>query len=150
MIYTLNSTTPMPIPIVISTWPYGLAANDAAWRILSIGGNSLDAVVAGATQCEEDPTQHTVGLGGYPDAGGETPRRGGGFADHRSGPLRRWKSRRRHCYRKRRRDDQDLRQLQHHRQHAARDGTDRRPPRLHAAPVGPPGRRFPNRHQLPD
>jgi isoaspartyl peptidase/L-asparaginase-like protein (Ntn-hydrolase superfamily) len=59
------------LPIVISTWAFGMAANDAAWRVLSAGGSALDGVVAGATQCEEDPEVDSVGLGGLPDADGE-------------------------------------------------------------------------------
>lgn len=61
----------MPIPLVISTWGFGLAANQAAWSHLSSGGSALDAVIAGATQCEDDPNEHSVGLGGLPDASGE-------------------------------------------------------------------------------
>jgi len=61
----------MATPIVISTWPFGLKANAAAWVILAGGGAALDAVEAGATQCEDDPSEHSVGLGGYPDASGE-------------------------------------------------------------------------------
>jgi L-asparaginase/N4-(beta-N-acetylglucosaminyl)-L-asparaginase len=61
----------MSIPIVISTWPFGMPANDVAWEVLSLGGSALDAVVAGATQCENDPSVDSVGLGGLPDASGE-------------------------------------------------------------------------------
>jgi N4-(beta-N-acetylglucosaminyl)-L-asparaginase len=31
-------------PIVISTWNFGVAANQEAWKTLSTGGRSLDAV----------------------------------------------------------------------------------------------------------
>src|SRR5689334_4664395 len=58
-------------PVVISTWRFGAAANAAAWAVLAGGGTSLDAVQAGATQCEFDPTVNSVGLGGLPDAAGE-------------------------------------------------------------------------------
>ncbi|HET6252141.1 MAG TPA: N(4)-(beta-N-acetylglucosaminyl)-L-asparaginase [Tepidisphaeraceae bacterium] len=61
----------MNYPIVISTWPFGMAANDAAWQVLASGGIAMDAVIAGATQCENDPAEHSVGLGGWPDASGE-------------------------------------------------------------------------------
>lgn len=61
----------MLTPIVISTWPFGMAADEAAWRVLSGGGSALDAVVSGATQCEDDPAVNSVGLGGLPDACGE-------------------------------------------------------------------------------
>lgn len=59
------------LPIVISTWPFGMAANEAAWTVLSAGGSVLDGVVAGASECEEDPAVDSVGLGGLPDSGGE-------------------------------------------------------------------------------
>lgn len=57
-------------PVVISTWDFGKEANAAAWRILKGGGNSLDAVEAGARVPEADPTNQSVGLGGRPDRDG--------------------------------------------------------------------------------
>jgi N4-(beta-N-acetylglucosaminyl)-L-asparaginase len=57
-------------PIVISTWNFGLQANEAAWAILSKGGRSLDAVEAGARVPEGDPKETSVGLGGLPDRDG--------------------------------------------------------------------------------
>ena len=54
-------------PIVISTWNFGLQANEPAWKILSAGGRALDAVEAGARVPEADPRNTTVGLGGAPD-----------------------------------------------------------------------------------
>ncbi|HSO88775.1 MAG TPA: N(4)-(beta-N-acetylglucosaminyl)-L-asparaginase [Draconibacterium sp.] len=59
------------LPIVISTWNHGLPANEAAWQILSNGGNSLDAVEAGVRVPEADPEVITVGYGGIPDANGK-------------------------------------------------------------------------------
>lgn len=38
--------------------------------VLRAGGSALDAVVAGATAVEDDPTVDSVGLGGLPDASG--------------------------------------------------------------------------------
>ena len=65
-------TKPSPIrPVVVSTWRHGLAANDAAWKILSKGGRSLDAVEAGVRVSESDPRVASVGLGGLPDASGQ-------------------------------------------------------------------------------
>lgn len=55
---------------VASTWDFGVAANHAAWAILSQGGHSLDAVEAGARVPEADVRNHSVGLGGYPDRDG--------------------------------------------------------------------------------
>lgn len=59
------------LPIVISTWKFGIQANEAAWEILSEGGYSLDAVEAGARVPEADPKVITVGFGGIPDAKGK-------------------------------------------------------------------------------
>jgi isoaspartyl peptidase/L-asparaginase-like protein (Ntn-hydrolase superfamily) len=58
-------------PIVISTWDHGMPANEAAWKILSAGGYSLDAVEAGVRVPEADPKVITVGFGGIPDASGK-------------------------------------------------------------------------------
>lgn len=57
-------------PKVISTWAHGLEANKAAWEVLKNGGNSLDAVEAGAKVTELDVTNRSVGAGGRPDADG--------------------------------------------------------------------------------
>ena len=65
------STEPAKIPLVISTWSFGMAANAAAWKLLSAGGPALDSVEAGIVQCEDDPTVDSVGFGGLPDSGGE-------------------------------------------------------------------------------
>ena len=60
----------LTLPCVISTWDFGVAANQAAWAILSKGGRSLDAVEAGARVPEEDLKNHSVGRAGYPDRDG--------------------------------------------------------------------------------
>lgn len=57
-------------PLVLSTWNFGVAANAAAWEVLSKGGRALDAVEAGVKVPEADPNVHTVGLGGRPDRDG--------------------------------------------------------------------------------
>jgi isoaspartyl peptidase/L-asparaginase-like protein (Ntn-hydrolase superfamily) len=56
---------------VIATWPFGLPASRAAWRVLSSGGAALDAAVEAATYCEDDESVDSVGYGGLPDASGE-------------------------------------------------------------------------------
>lgn len=61
----------LDFPIVISTWNHGLPANEAAWEILTNGGNSLDAVEAGVRIPEADPEVITVGYGGIPDSSGK-------------------------------------------------------------------------------
>jgi len=57
-------------PVVISTWKHGLAANEAAYKILKENGNSLDAVESGVKVSEDDPTVLSVGYGGLPDERG--------------------------------------------------------------------------------
>lgn len=58
------------VPIVVSTWQHGVAANIAAWDILVKNGTALDAVEAGARISEADPTVMSVGYGGFPDREG--------------------------------------------------------------------------------
>lgn len=58
-------------PIILSTWNFGMKANEAGWKILSSNGRALDAVEAAARVPEEDPTNTTVGLGGAPDREGK-------------------------------------------------------------------------------
>ncbi len=57
-------------PIVLSTWNFGLKANEGAWKILSAGGRALDAVEAGVMITEADPNETSVGYGGLPDRDG--------------------------------------------------------------------------------
>jgi N4-(beta-N-acetylglucosaminyl)-L-asparaginase len=58
------------MPRVVSTWDFGVAANQAAWGVLSKGGRSLDAVEAGVMIPEADLKNHSVGRAGYPDRDG--------------------------------------------------------------------------------
>jgi beta-aspartyl-peptidase (threonine type) len=44
---------------------------DAAWEILAAGGSALDAVEAGTRLVEDNPDDHSVGYGGYPNLLGE-------------------------------------------------------------------------------
>ncbi|WP_285008161.1 N(4)-(beta-N-acetylglucosaminyl)-L-asparaginase [Pedobacter faecalis] len=57
-------------PVVISTWDFGIPANQAAWKVLSAGGRALDAVEQGVRVPEADPKVQTVGYGGFPDRDG--------------------------------------------------------------------------------
>ncbi|MCB1124412.1 MAG: N(4)-(beta-N-acetylglucosaminyl)-L-asparaginase, partial [Verrucomicrobiae bacterium] len=57
-------------PVVVSTWKFGMQANEAAWDVLSKGGRALDAVEAGVRVVEADPSNSTVGIGGTPDEEG--------------------------------------------------------------------------------
>jgi len=56
-------------PIVISTWGEGIAANEAAWKILKSGGRALDAVEQGVMVTEASQNC-CVGLGANPDRDG--------------------------------------------------------------------------------
>ena len=56
-------------PLVIATWNDGVAANQAAWQILSKNGAALDAVEAGV-RVTEASQNCCVGLGGNPDRDG--------------------------------------------------------------------------------
>ena len=55
---------------VVSTWDFGVAANQAAWTILGKGGHALDAVEFGVQVPESDLKNHSVGRAGYPDRDG--------------------------------------------------------------------------------
>ncbi len=61
-----------PAPVVVSTWPFGKASNDKALQLLTSGASGLDAVEKGINVTEGDPTNHWVGLSGYPNAEGFT------------------------------------------------------------------------------
>ncbi|HEU5166183.1 MAG TPA: N(4)-(beta-N-acetylglucosaminyl)-L-asparaginase [Chitinophagaceae bacterium] len=56
-------------PVVISTWDAGLAANKAAWEVLSKKGKAVDAVEKGV-MVTEDSQNCCVGLGANPDRDG--------------------------------------------------------------------------------
>ena len=66
----LRAQTAVPGARVVSTWDFGVAANQAAWAVLSCGGRALDAVEAGAKIPEADLKNHSVGRAGYPDRDG--------------------------------------------------------------------------------
>jgi len=55
---------------VVSTWDFGVGANNAAWPVLARGASALDAVEAGARWAEGDLCNSTVGHCGYPDRDG--------------------------------------------------------------------------------
>ncbi|MFH7017070.1 isoaspartyl peptidase/L-asparaginase family protein [Flavobacterium sp. FlaQc-47] len=57
-------------PIVLSTWRFGIQANEAAWEVLKNKGTALDAVEAGVKIPEGDPKERSVGYGGRPDRDG--------------------------------------------------------------------------------
>ncbi|RLK55715.1 asparaginase [Stenotrophomonas rhizophila] len=55
---------------VVSTWDFGVGANQVAWKMLASGGSALDAVEAGARWAESDLCNPTVGRCGNPDRDG--------------------------------------------------------------------------------
>lgn len=55
---------------IVSTWDFGMQANQAAWKVVSGGGSALDAVEAGARWAEGDLCNSTVGRCGNPDRDG--------------------------------------------------------------------------------
>src|SRR5579859_2637404 len=61
---------PGEVPLIVSTWPFGKPANDAALKVLGSGGSILDAVEQGIGVTETDSTNRYVGLSGDPNAAG--------------------------------------------------------------------------------
>jgi len=57
-------------PLVLSTWNFGIKANEVAWEILSKNGRAIDAVENGVKLVEADPEERSVGYGGRPDRDG--------------------------------------------------------------------------------
>jgi len=57
-------------PVIVSTWPFGQPANEAALAVLKRGGSGLDAIEQGIGVTESDPTNPSVGLGGIPNSAG--------------------------------------------------------------------------------
>ncbi|CAK1578085.1 unnamed protein product [Parnassius mnemosyne] len=58
-------------PIVITTWNF-VNSTISAWEVLKGGGTALDAIEIGASVCEDQQCDGTVGYGGSPDEDGET------------------------------------------------------------------------------
>ena len=54
---------------IVSTWSFGLRANDAAWPHVA-AGRALDAVEAACAWADAAPDVDSVGFGGLPDASG--------------------------------------------------------------------------------
>jgi isoaspartyl peptidase/L-asparaginase-like protein (Ntn-hydrolase superfamily) len=58
------------VPLIVSTWPFGQAANEMSRKVLNGGGSILDAVEEGIKVTESDVSNASVGLGGKPNAAG--------------------------------------------------------------------------------
>jgi len=59
------------MPIFLSTWAQGQAANEEAAAVYAAGGSLIDAIERGINVVENDPEVDSVGLGGLPNAEGE-------------------------------------------------------------------------------
>ncbi|MEM3426458.1 MAG: N(4)-(beta-N-acetylglucosaminyl)-L-asparaginase [Thermoproteota archaeon] len=55
---------------IIATWRFGLKAVNAGWRVLRDGGSALDAVETSIREVENDFSNRSVGLGGFPNVAG--------------------------------------------------------------------------------
>ncbi|MBM3879055.1 MAG: N(4)-(beta-N-acetylglucosaminyl)-L-asparaginase [Verrucomicrobia bacterium] len=64
-----TSSTPAGRPLAIASGN-GLQATARAMALIQQGADALDAVLAGVNLVEDDPNDHTVGLGGYPNEAG--------------------------------------------------------------------------------
>ena len=69
-IHKENSHSVKGLPIVISTWQHGIAANEEAYKLINKGFHSIDAVEAAVCVTEADPECTSVGYGGWPDRDG--------------------------------------------------------------------------------
>lgn len=66
-LYFMKSVT----PAIIATWRFGVKAAEAGMNVLRAGGSALDAVEEAVKTIEDDLTNRSVGLGGYPNMLGE-------------------------------------------------------------------------------
>jgi beta-aspartyl-peptidase (threonine type) len=57
------------LPVIVAS-ANGRAGVDLAWDVLAAGGSVVDAVEAAVRLVEDDPNDHTVGYGGYPNLAG--------------------------------------------------------------------------------
>ena len=58
------------LPLIVSTWPFGRPANEAALAAILAGGSLLDGVEQGIHVPELDAGNKSVGLGGLPNDAG--------------------------------------------------------------------------------
>src|SRR5690242_6944262 len=69
----LGASPPRPVgprrPVVVSS-ANGLKAVEKAMELIRAGADPLDAAIAGVAIVEADPTDHSVGYGGIPNADG--------------------------------------------------------------------------------
>ena len=58
--------------LVLSTWNFGLKANEAGAESFQKGGKAVDMVEAAGRRMEDDLSELSIGLGGFPDRDGHT------------------------------------------------------------------------------
>ena len=58
-------------PVVISTWDHRMSAGQKSIELLMKNKNLKEAIEKGINLIENNPSIHSVGLGGFPDASGE-------------------------------------------------------------------------------
>jgi N4-(beta-N-acetylglucosaminyl)-L-asparaginase len=63
-------SSPAQGPVIISTWDFGRAVPETAFKTLQSGGTVIDAVERAVMIPEADPKVTSVGYGGYPDRDG--------------------------------------------------------------------------------
>jgi len=61
----------MPDPILVSTWRFGLPANNSGWPYIAKPNGLLDGLERTCIACELDLSVDSVGVGGLPDSSGE-------------------------------------------------------------------------------
>ena len=54
-------------PVILSTWNFGISANEEAMKVLKSRGSAMDAAEAGARHAESDVENNSVGYGGLTD-----------------------------------------------------------------------------------
>ena len=65
-----NSKTNPSMPLIISTWSFGEAANNEALKVNKKGGSLMDSIEKGINITENDPNNSSVGIGGLPNSDG--------------------------------------------------------------------------------
>ena len=65
-----NQNSMTGLPIIISPWKHGYAANEKAYELIKNGKSAIYAVEQGVKVTEADPECTSVGYGGWPDRDG--------------------------------------------------------------------------------
>ncbi|CAK1551620.1 unnamed protein product [Leptosia nina] len=67
----INTNATPNHPVVVTTWSF-INSTIGAWKVLKNGGSALNAIEIGASICESEQCDGTVGYGGSPGENGET------------------------------------------------------------------------------